>query len=178
MMDSMWNLDLDDNTLVSVPPAQVVIQQCKYLEQITEGRVFAKVPKYSGSLNSFELTTAVDKPRPLPLRRYNPNTVDAIESLDDLGNVSDMYLTYEFFLSSPITPRYKYRIMLFSYVVGQYPVDIILAEDIAFEVQMEVDFSCASEEDFVNVLARVINSKKVKQVIKALNEMSKQGIPT
>jgi len=161
MMESMWNLDLDMIKTATIPPAQILESQCNYLEQITKGRVLAKVSRYK---------------KPL---LYGNKVMQEIfnepdDKLGDLGNTPEIHLTYEFFLTSPTTPNYKFRIMIFSYVTGQYPVEILLSEDIAIDIGENMRFSCSTEERFNVILSRIVNSTKVRQVIKALNEMAKQ----
>ena len=173
MMDSLWKLDLDDYDQVAVPPEQILEQQCMHLKKLTEGRVIAQISKYSGPIHSHSykslgfagLAAAMSMPRTVKFERQ--------EVLGDIGDAPDVIENYEFFLTSPSTPRYKFRIMFFSHVSGQYPVDIVLAEDIAIDILSKEDISCAAEEDFKAILIRIISSKKVKQVVKALNKFAK-----
>jgi len=162
MNDSMWNLNFDDFE-PNTSPVKIVKQQCEYLEQITEGRVLAEVSRYTNSSTLANLYS---------LMAASAATAALTGAKIRLGSIGKT--TYEFFLTSPVTPNYKFRIMFFSSAVGQYNVDMVLADDIATDIHENKVFSCASEDEFTDALSRIINSKKVRQVIKSLNEMAKQ----
>ena len=157
-MESLWKLDLDNYEPVIRPPEAIVAQQCKYLEELTEGRVLANVLKYKGPIFDY-----------LDERR-----TDIQENLGDVGNVPNMHFNYEFYVTSPSTPKYKYRIMFFSYDLDQYPVKLVLDEDIAFDIREDENIICVSEDEFKANLMQIFRSDKVQSVIRTLNIISKK----
>ena len=157
-MESLWKLELDNYEPVIRPPETIVALQCKYLEELTEGRVIANVSKYKDPIFDY----------------LNESRTDVQENLGVVGNVPNMFFNYEFYLTSPSTPKYKYRIMFFSYAIGQYPVNLVLDEDIAIDISEDENVICVSEDEFKASLMQIFRSDKVKSVIRALNIISKK----
>ena len=172
MMESMWKIKLDDYEQAAIPPGQILEQQCEHLKTQTEGRVLARISRYKGALHEkFSIHDLMDEmggvisPATFKIKRQ--------KKLGDIGDAPDMYFTYEFYLTSPSTPKYKFRVMFVSYVAGQYPVDIVLDDDIATDILRNDDtISCSSENEFKAILLRIFNSKRVAQVIRALNKIA------
>jgi len=62
--------------------------------------------------------------------------------------------------------------MFFTYTAGQYPVGIVLDNDIANEISEKQDIKCNSENEFKDTVKRIINSNKVRNVIDTLNAIA------
>ena len=86
--------------------------------------------------------------------------------------------SYEFFITSPFTPNYKYSVMKINHKIPYYPLEIDMDTDIAEEI-FDDPFglrwikTCADEAEFVSTLSKIINSKKVKNVIDSLYAIAK-----
>ena len=91
---------------------------------------------------------------------------DTQSNLGNVGSAPEIFKSYEFYLTSPHTPNYMFRIMFFNYVLGQYPICIILDEGIGENI------SCATEDEFTEALIKIINSQKVQKVVRALNALA------
>jgi len=156
-MENLWKLNFNEIEPITTKPEVIVEQQCNFLEQLTEGRVTAKVIPYEQ----------------LILPRYSKKGQDieatSSDKLGDIGTIPKMRFYFEFYLTSPSTPKYKFRIMFFDYAKGQYPVELKIDADIATDIREKDYIKCVSENDFIMVLARILNSNKVKNVINALN---------
>jgi len=170
-MESLWKLNFSEIERIKTKPEVIVEQQCKFLEQLTEGRVTARVMPHEQQV-IYPVKEILRKDTggggagpagPITLMATNP------DKLGDIGTIPKIRFKFEFYLTSPSTPRYKFRIMFFNYVKGQYPVGIKLDADIATEIHETEFIKCSSEDDFIMVLARILNSNKVKNVINALN---------
>jgi len=96
----------------------------------------------------------------------------------DVGD--DDSFRYEFFLTSPATPHYRFTIMTMRYEIGFYPLRIDLDIDVAEELSDNANFdakygsiTCEDEASFTEALSIIINSKKVKKVIASLYSIIK-----
>jgi len=90
--------------------------------------------------------------------------------------------TFEFFITSPYLPNYKFRVFIMQYDVGFYPLKLQLEHDITTEV-LEIKgyemrlmfaehgeyFSCQCEEEFKRTLSDILNSQRVNMVIENIN---------
>ena len=145
-MENMWSISLDDDAIDNLMlPDEIVERQCEYLIELTNGAIIAKTSPFSKST--------------------------------DEGN-----FYFEFYLTSTLTPSYKLTIMYFAYKIGFYPLRIYLDDEIISEVGAKSNrvakglgyvVDVASESDFMTTLAKIINSKKVKNVISSLYSMKK-----
>jgi len=143
-MENMWSISLDDDAIGNLMlPDEIVERQCEYLKELTNGAIIAKTSPFG-------------------------------KSTDD-----DSFF-FEFYLTSTLTPSYKFTIMYFSYKIGFYPMKIYVDDEIRSEVGAEgysvtigYAVDVASESDFMTMLAKIINSKKVKNVISSLYSMKK-----
>ena len=88
---------------------------------------------------------------------------------DDYGRFS-----YEFFITSIFTPNYRFSVMQINHEIPYYPLEIKMDADIAKEAFNSYWIkTCKDEEEFIAALSKVINSKKVKDVISSLYAMGK-----
>lgn len=95
---------------------------------------------------------------------------------------SGKFFTYTFFLVAPALNNYRYELFDMYHDISLYPVDIGVEEDIFAEIESKVKthrdedgVSCIgaeSEDEFVEVLRAIFNSKKSIQVITALLSQS------
>ena len=177
-MENMWDLRLSSIPAID-PPEGIVEEQCDYLEETTAGRVLARVTAYSGPTSDYFYTKYTYTDLINVISRIGSSSpedkkvkVNIQEDLSDINNIPNMYFAFEFFLTSPSTPNYKYRIMFFTYTAGQYPVGIVLDNDIANEISEKQDIKCNSEDEFKDAVKRIINSNKVRNVIDTLNAIA------
>jgi len=77
---------------------------------------------------------------------------------------------YLFLIHSPALGDYRYRLFEISYDVGFYPVSFQLDEDIVREWQMDPKQGIVADDEsaFVDILSRVLKSKRTRQVIQAI----------
>jgi len=170
-MENLWkHLNLDNYNPVVTPPEVILNQQCGYISDATDGKVIAKVAKYNGPMSDYMETRG-----PIGVINRLERPVDIQTKLGDTGQVPDMYFTHEFYLTSPNTPKYKFRIMFFRYALGQYPVRVILNYDIASDIMETEEVLCQSEDDFKALLVSISRSKKLKSVIIALRNIAQQS---
>ena len=183
MEKNLWGLNFRDVSIAD-PPESIVEEYCKNLREITDGRVIARVASYSGPTSDYNrINPGITDVLSAVLSKDKIEHINIQEDLGDVGSAPNMYFAYEFFITSPSTPNYKYRIMFFTYTAGRYPLDIVLDDDIASDVKKGQKISCVSEDKFKEILELVISSETVKKVIDtlyaiALNEERKKGVAT
>jgi len=167
MMENLWKLDFEP---IIIKPEDIVMQQCKHLEVLTGGMVTANVNKHdnNGPMKLFiEFFTKAAKH--LAVDAVSPEL--SAKSLGHMGD-AEIYCAFEFYITSPSTPNYKFGIMNFIYAKGQYPVKLILDEDIVAEIGGRYIIECNSENNFISLLEKIITSKKVTSVVNALKAIS------
>jgi len=179
-MESMWNLRLLDYVPIKTRPEEIVKQQCEHLCRITNEKVFAKVSEYEVGTNDYiyEESPALTAYNSVQ-KSFGSQKVHIQDKLGDVGTKpEDMYFNYEFYLTSPATPKYRFRIMFFGYVSDQYPVTLVLNSDIANDIDESDRVVCDSEEEFIGYLQRMLNSTRVMSVIRALKTIADQNDAT
>ena len=180
-MENMWNLNLIEIPIL-IPPEKILEDQCEFLKEVTGGKVIAKVSPYSGPTENYSYIKKSffdvfnDVFKSLGTKSQSANneriTVNIQEDLGNIGDVPNMYFAYEFFITSPSTPNYKFRIMFLTYTAGQYPIGIVLDNEIAIELNSLQNIVCENEDNFKNTVKNIINSNKVKKVINTLNSIA------
>lgn len=179
MIENMWILDDEGTSALPGSPKKIVEVQCDFIREATNYEIKAQITPYSG-----------------PIRSYmKPSFSNAIKSSfifsddkfvdiqEDLGDIGSRYFTFEFFISSPSVPNYKYRIMFMQYEIGYYPLFLVLDDEIAEEIISPLpenvsnglsnqNVLCENEADFIKLLKKVIASQKVRKVITSLKRMA------
>jgi len=164
-MENLWNKEFKP-ALINTPK-EIIEAQCDYLKQKTDGNILAKVSDYIGPISSY---TKVNIFQVLG-NNFSNREVDIQE---DLGDIGESTFTYDFYITSPFTPNYKYRVMFLQHLITIFPTLIVLDEAIAEELSGNQDVICNSQEDFENKLKHILNSKKLESIINALLAISQK----
>ena len=159
-MKNLWNKTFEATNDVNLPD-EIIKVQCSILEEVTNGLIVARISPHSGPIFSY-----IKDPPFAALRGLVEPKI--IEIQENLGDVSEGYFTFEFFITSTSSPNYKYRVMFLRYEIPFYPVIIVLDESIASELSLEQTISCDSQEEFENIVERILGSKKLENVISSL----------
>lgn len=169
MSTGMWNFEPDEET--QKLPRDIVQEQCQILSDITHGRVIARIAEYDGYYKSQTVLTGLGGVKKSLNEMSGPieKKFDIQEALGD--GMDDSKLVYEFFLTSYNAPRYKYRICFIYYGVLLYPVGISLQKDIADEIKLKTEFEVGNEEEFKQVLALILGSKTLSDIINNLYKL-------
>ena len=156
-MSNLWKKEFKAQEIQT--PKEILDEQCNELSKITSGKIIAKTEVYDGPTYSYttDLTSTISR---ITEQTYNVQS--------DLGEIKNRDFKYEFFITSKITPSFKYRVMFFQYGITFYPVDITLDETIANEISTDEYITCNSSEEFTEYLCKILNSKKLENVITAL----------
>ena len=145
-MNSLWDESYKASEIRS--PKNILDEQCTYLFDQTNGQIIAKNIIMKKNKRDFEY------------RDIDDNIINEITQ-------DDLFL-YEFILTSKIIPNYKYRIMTYEYEIPFYPVYVSLDDEISSDINVSDEINCESEDDFILLLAKILKSKKVNNVISSL----------
>ena len=167
-MENLWKINFEPMSINT--PKEIVETQCEYLGELTDGKIIAKISDYEGPISSYTKLNF--------LTIFGSSFKDQkVNIQEDLGDIGKSTFTFEFFITSPKTPNYKYRIMFFQYGIAFFPTVIVLDEAIANELEGEQDIICYSQEEFENNLKNILNSQKIENVVNALLAIAQSGKP-
>lgn len=158
-MSSLWKKEFKAENIKS--PKDILDEQSKILSEMTNKLIIAKTDEYEGRMRSGKIGGI----KAIGLDVFEERDYD-VQS--DLGEISGNAFRYEFFITSVMTPNFKYRAMLFEHDITFYPVRLTLDETIANELDLDIYVKCDSSKDFIKILTMVLNSKKIESVINAL----------
>jgi hypothetical protein len=145
-MNNLWSEDIANIAQIdneSPSPVNILREQAQLLGKQTQGKVEAEV----------EANIDYD---------YNSD-------VDESFIVYTQEFKYNFYLTTPIIPGYRYKLFTISHDADLYPVDFHLDRGIADEInQGKKVLRAKSEEQFLDTLKKIFNSKKTSQVIRAI----------
>lgn len=146
-------------------PEKVVSEICDQIRSQTRDYIQGTVQPYDGHIESYTRVGISS----ITLGLGSDQEVD-IQS--DLGKVGYEKHKFEFYLSATALPKYRFRLMFFSYGIGGYPVEIVLEQSVADEIFQRANgkyiIECKSTDDLKNTVIRVLNSKRIVQIVQEL----------
>lgn len=152
-------------------PEAVLEDICTQLNGITKAFVKGNVKEFEGPIESYHLLSGMAS---LAAAMGRTEQVDIQDELGEIGEEAS--LKFEFFLSAPQIPNYKYRILFLEYGIRTYPVKVVLEQGIADELNGEEGsgyiYEPESRQELEELLIRVIDSKKVTDIIQDLITVS------
>lgn len=159
---------LDFSDAQTISPDEVITELGQELEEVTKGLVRGVVKEYEGPIQSYNnRETFHDVMAALGSSLYSNRDIQ-----EDLGIIGDAAFQFEFYLTSAKLETYKYRILFFSYGIGNYPVKIVLEQGIADEIfgreNSEYEIAYGTKEELSNAVLNILNSQKVIKVIQEL----------
>jgi len=178
MIKNMW--EIEDGTIINLPtpPEKIIQKQCEYLAEVTNYEINAKIDSYDGAISSYKKPGLQRMLFEAATLNMHTNLLHdkIVDIQDDLGSIGTRYFTFEFFITSPNIPNYKYRVLFMRYEIGFYPLLVVLDDEIAMdELINNQDVWCGNEEEFLQLLKKVLNSSKVRKVIASLRSMVKSA---
>ena len=167
-MKDLWKLDTGSEAM-PIPPEEIIDAHCDNLNARTEGRVRAKIAAWDGPTASYTRHEGIS----LALLAFSsigsPKKVDIQE---ELGDVGESHFAFEFYLTSPSTPNYKFRILFLVYRIGYYPLQLVMDDEIASEIGVGQNVTCENEDEFNQYLEKILSSPKVAKVVTSLNHLA------
>ena len=144
-------------------PNEIAKEICDELYDLTNNLVLAKVEKYDKTINSMNKNNSIISAVAMSTLVKSTTVQDYLGEIEGSG-----LFTFEIYLTGINTPEYKYRICFMENGAFPYPVDMAIDADIAEELNCEPIIRCNNEEEFINIIKLIVNSKKVKDVVEGL----------
>lgn len=139
-MERLFTIRSDERTKTELSPKKILEEQCRYLNEDTDGVVIGRVAGYPKDIELYFADTSTDAlsaDQTFSAGSGRIGESPAMKKIDiqkELGEVGKEGFTYEFFLTSKGTPDYKFRVLFMRYDITGYPVTIVLEEGIAAEI--------------------------------------------
>ncbi|WP_300792679.1 hypothetical protein [uncultured Bacteroides sp.] len=89
-----------------------------------------------------------------------------------LGAQGEKRNLFEFYLSTGCYQNYKFRVCFFEYGLGRYPVQLIVEEDVADDINMVLEsdnvFICETRKALKEMILKMLNTKRVLTIMQEL----------
>lgn len=158
MMQNLWRVQTEKKIHT---PHDIISEQCKYLFEMTDGKVIARISPYKGIIKVI-----------LDQMDWNWQGVFEQDNGFDVQNIlgdQQSKFIYEFYITAKAAPKYKYRIMFVAFGISVYPVEVSLEKSIADEIGMDKsEFTLSSEEEVINLVGKVLGSERISAVVSNL----------
>lgn len=166
-------LDFSDIDLTA--PNKVVEEIIAQLPSATNDIIHGTIVEYSGHITSY--TKAGWSALSAAL-----GTVDTkVDIQTTLGKSGEEDHKYELYLHTPLHKHYKFRILYLQYGIANYPVKVVLEQNVANDVYDESNasyiVSCDNRDELEELIYSILNSKKIIKVMQELiriNQVQKQ----
>lgn len=126
-MQNLWRVQTEKKIHT---PHDIISEQCKYLFEMTDGKVIARISPYKGDYKSYS------RPNGLELAGSFFEQDNGFDVQNILGDQQSKFI-YEFYITAKAAPKYKYRIMFVAFGISVYPVEVSLEKSIADEIGMD-----------------------------------------
>ena len=168
---------LDFNDIDLTAPNDVIKHLADQLESETNGIILGKIESYSGHVVSYI------KPGLSGLAVALGTAETKVDIQTTLGKQGEEIKKFEFYITTPLYSKYKYRICYLQHGIGNYPVKIVLEQNVANEVFSESSanyiIQCQTPDELENIIVKAIYSKTVLSVMQELiriNQIRKNEI--
>ncbi len=163
-LDLNGKLDFSDIDLTA--PNKVVEQISNQLSEETNGIIYGEVVPYGGHIFSYNTKGFAGLAASLgDVERH-------VDIQTTLGKQGEEYQKYEFYLHTPLRKQYKYRICYLQYGVGNYPVKVVLEQNIANDIYSEMNsnyiISCNNRSELEDLIFKIMYSKRIISVMQEL----------
>lgn len=163
-LDIKSKLKFDVADLAS--PDTVIAGIGNQLESATNGIVKGIVNSYDGPIESYSTFSGMAS------LVAALGTSQRHDIQNDLGEIAYEPFKFEFYLTSPKLPNYKFRVMFFEYGLGSYPVKIVLEQGLADEIFKQEDanyiFEVQTKDELENKVASILASERAIKVLQGL----------
>lgn len=146
------------------PPYLAVRDIADKIENETQGYLKCVVQAYNGSLDSYEMSVLGSLSGLLDIRKPQRHDIQ-----EDLGPIGYEYHNFELFVTAVHLPHYKFRILLFGYGIGGYPVKVVLEERIANSIHLpSYIVSAKNKNELNNITYKALTSPKTIEIMQDL----------
>ena len=168
-MTSLWKKDFEEKEITT--PKDIIEEQCESLNEMTDGKVIGRIISYDGEIRSYSTEPPTSMLSNVSSMIANGMSFDVQTELGEITEGDGM--TYEFYITSRKTPNYKYRAFFIQYGLSLYPTYISMDKMIATELQIDSELMCEEEEEFIDILSKILNSSRVVGIIENLLSFNK-----
>jgi len=167
-MNNMWNIG--ERVQIITPVKEIIEEQCRSLAELTDNKIIARVSEYDG--DDYKSYTKKSALKHIPMNFLDDEIVDPQDALGETGDFNEF--VFEFYITSPKTPKYKYRLCFVYYSIALYPVGISIDESIAKSAGLDVaELEIDNEKGFVGLLNSMLSCEKVASIIQNLLILNK-----
>lgn len=176
-MENKLNLSgkLDFSDIDLTAPNKVVEEIVAQLARATNDIIHGAIVEYNGHITSY--TKAGWSAISAAL-----GTIDTkVDIQTTLGKSGEEEHKYELYLHTPLHKHYKFRILYLQYGIANYPVKVVLEQNVANDVYDESNASyivtCDNRDELEELIYSILNSKKIIRVMQELiriNQVQKE----
>lgn len=176
-MENKLNLSgkLDFSDIDLTAPNKVVEEIVAQLAYATNDIIHGAIVEYNGHITSY--TKAGWSAISAAL-----GTIDTkVDIQTTLGKSGEEEHKYELYLHTPLHKHYKFRILYLQYGIANYPVKVVLEQNVANDVYDESNASyivtCDNRDELEELIYSILNSKKIIRVMQELiriNQVQKE----
>ena len=182
-MERLFTIRSDGWTKTELSPKKILEEQCRYLNEDTDGIVIGRVAGYPKKIDLYFETPATDalstglwSSAGSGDEKSGKRSARKKEDIQkELGEVGKEGFTYEFFLTSKGTPDYKFRVLFMQYGITGYPVTVILEEGIADEINHSDEgytYSIQNRKKYEELLTMIFGSKRFGEILTKLMQLN------
>lgn len=156
---------LDFSEIDLTAPNVVVAGFAEQIENATNGIIKGKVAAYDGHVFSY---TQKGYDMKILLSATEDKHIDIQTTLGRQGEKS---YKYEFYINTPVYESYKFRICYLQHGLGNYPVKVILDENIAGSISVNSSkyiYTCNDRTDLEALMDKVLYSKYLISIMQEL----------
>ena len=176
-MENKLNLSgkLDFSDIDLTAPNKVVEEIVAQLAHATNDIIHGAIVEYNGHITSY--TKAGWSAISAAL-----GTIDTkVDIQTTLGKSGEEEHKYELYLHTPLHKHYKFRVLYLQYGIANYPVKVVLEQNVANDVYDESNASyivtCDNRDELEELIYSILNSKKIIRVMQELiriNQVQKE----
>ena len=176
-MENKLNLSgkLDFSDIDLTAPNKVIEEIVAQLAHATNDIIHGAIVEYNGHITSY--TKAGWSAISAAL-----GTIDTkVDIQTTLGKSGEEEHKYELYLHTPLHKHYKFRILYLQYGIANYPVKVVLEQNVANDVYDESNASyivtCDNRDELEELIYSILNSKKIIRVMQELiriNQVQKE----
>ena len=149
-------------------PSIVVENLLSQIENETNGMVFGQIGTYEGEIETY-IIPSFSEQLSAALRAEKKN----VDIQKELGELNKETQKFEVFLSTPVFEQYKYRICFIEFGISNYPVKVVLEQNISDEINKEESknsyiYFCDNRSELEELIVSIICSKKVISVMQEI----------
>ena len=163
-LDISKKLIFDNNDLTD--PVKVIKEITEQIEVQTRGIVKGTIEPYDDMIFSHRKPGFAEK---LAISTAAMQGID-VDIQEKLGKEGEMPHRFEFYLSTPVFSKYRYRVCFFQFGLGYYPTTIVVERSIAEEINYgnEYIFNCNNPDELRQLFEALISTSKSIQVMQEL----------